>query len=50
MKLDGTLLPQSYNSTNIGITEADWQNAANANPDTNSHTLQAAIIDKEGIR
>jgi hypothetical protein len=48
VKLDGTLLPESYSSNNIGITETDWQNAANANPDNGSHTLQARIINKEG--
>ena len=44
VKLDGNLLPTSYVSGNISLTEDDWQAAA----DNVEHTLQAAIVDGTG--
>lgn len=44
VKLDGNLLPTSYQSGNISLTENDWQAAA----ENVEHTLQAAIVDSTG--
>ena len=46
VKLDGKLLANSYGSTNIVVSEADWQDAATS--DNIQHSLQAAVIDKQG--
>lgn len=46
LKLDGVLLPQSYTSADVSITDTDWQSAASA--DTTEHTLAAAILDSQG--
>ncbi|HEX6829206.1 MAG TPA: hypothetical protein VF104_09520 [Burkholderiales bacterium] len=45
VKLDGTLLPETYRSTRIQVTEADWQGAATSDV---QHTLQIAITDGQG--
>jgi hypothetical protein len=45
LKLDGHLLPGSYRSSTLTLTEADWQAAARNDAE---HTLQAAIVDKAG--
>ena len=44
--LDGNLLPGSYGSSRIRLTESDWQSAAGGGGV--EHTLQAAIVDKTG--
>lgn len=46
VRLDGRPLKRRFNSVRIGVTEADWQSAANA--DNVEHTLQAVIVDKGG--
>ena len=46
IKLDGNLLTSRYHSARLHVTSADW-NAA-ANPDDVAHTLQAAIVDRNG--
>ena len=46
VRLDGNLLPQSYRSTTLQVTAADWQGAAGAND--GEHTLQVTIVDKAG--
>ncbi|HQR51230.1 MAG TPA: DUF4124 domain-containing protein [Methylophilaceae bacterium] len=45
LKLDGTLVPQQFSAPDISISSADW--AASATDNT-AHTLQAAILDKQG--
>jgi hypothetical protein len=44
--LDGRTLPGTYRSTNVRLSEADWQFAAAA--DTVEHRLQMAIVDDQG--
>lgn len=44
--LDGVVLRGSYDSTQIRLTEGDWQTAAGGGGV--QHTLQAAIVDKSG--
>ena len=46
ISLDGTLLPGSYRSPNLHVSEADWGRAARS--DNVEHTLQVAIVDGEG--
>jgi hypothetical protein len=45
-RLDGRPLKRRFNSVKFGVTEADWQSAAN--PDNVEHTLQAVVVDKGG--
>lgn len=45
-RLDGKVLTRSFSSVKFGVTEADWQKAAN--PDDVEHTLQVVILDKTG--
>lgn len=46
VRLDGKMLPGSYSSTAIDITEEDWQGAAN--PEDVAHTLQVTVVDGSG--
>ena len=46
IRLDGNLLASSHKSGKLHITAADWNGAAN--PDNVAHTLQAAIVDRNG--
>jgi hypothetical protein len=46
IKLDGNLLPRTYNSSRFRITATDWQGAANSS--NVQHTLQAAIVNGGG--
>ena len=46
VKLDGRLLPTSFGSTSLNVSEADWQMAASAESAT--HSLQLAIVDAQG--
>lgn len=46
VKLDGNVLPQSYQSASIRVTESDWRGAARS--DNVEHTLQVAIVDSAG--
>jgi hypothetical protein len=45
IKLDGTVLPRSFRSGAVSLTEEDWQLAAAENVE---HTLQAAVLDAKG--
>ena len=47
LMLDGNVLPKAQATNRIQLTEADWQAAAAA--DTAQHTLQAAVVDANGI-
>lgn len=44
--IDGNLVPTVFRSTNIRITDQDWQAAALGN--TGEHTLQLAVVDPDG--
>jgi len=44
--LDGRLLPSSFRSTSLHVSESDWQGAAS--DESAAHTLQLAIVDKQG--
>jgi len=46
VKLDGTLLPQSFSSADFRVTDSDWAGAAN--PNNVEHTLQIAIASASG--
>jgi hypothetical protein len=46
VRLDGSLLAQSYASTSFRVSEADWQAAANF--DNIEHSLQLTIVDAKG--
>jgi len=46
VKLDGTLIGRDFQSTAISLTDADWQAATNSS--NIEHTLQVAIVDKDG--
>ena len=46
VRLDGRPLKRRFSSVKFGVTEADWQSAANA--DNVEHTLQAVVVDKGG--
>jgi len=46
LKLDGTLLPSTYSSGKINLSDSDWQAAANSS--SVEHTLQAVVVDKAG--
>ena len=46
VKLDGRAIGRSFRSTTISLTEADWQAAASNT--SVEHTLQAAVLDKDG--
>ena len=46
IKLDGRAIGRSFRSTTISLTEADWQ--AVASNTSVEHTLQAAVLDKDG--
>ena len=44
--LDGNLVPTVFRSTNVRLTEADWQSAALGT--NGEHTLQLAVVDADG--
>jgi hypothetical protein len=44
--LDGNLVPTVYRSTNLRISELDWQSAALGI--NGEHTLQLAVVDADG--
>lgn len=46
VSLDGRLLPSSYRTARIALTDADWQAAAGS--DRTEHTLQIAVADARG--
>jgi hypothetical protein len=46
VRLDGNTLASSYGSTNLHISEANWEGAASS--DDVEHTLQLAIVDETG--
>jgi len=46
VKLDGTLLPQSFSSADFRVTDSDWARAAN--PNNVEHTLRVAIASASG--
>ena len=46
VRLDGNLIGRDFQSTAISLTDADWQAAASSS--NIEHTLQVAIVDKDG--
>ena len=46
VRLDGKQIGRDFRSTAIGLTEADWQAAAN--DASVEHTLQVTIVDGDG--
>jgi len=46
VRLDGRPLQRRFSSVRFGVTESDWQSAANA--DNAEHTLQVVVLDKTG--
>jgi hypothetical protein len=46
IRLDGRMLPSSFRSTLLRVSESDWRGAFGA--DRPDHTLQLAIVDAQG--